>query len=355
MRMKTEKHFASGNLADILQEARPVRITDRDKIIIFSDLHMGNGGPADDFLKNSELFQYILEHYYLKHGFRLILNGDVEELQKFNLKAVLQRWQPVYALFRRFDRKKRLFKLLGNHDDGLQFYIPVRDHFALYEALRLEYKQKDLFVFHGHQASIVYEKFNNIIRFFLKLFANPLHIKNYSVAGDNRKKNRLEKRVYAFARAGKIIALIGHTHRPLFESLSKIEAYRQKIEDLCREYPRQSSKMKAETKQVLSILKNELENTAITKKNIIPSIYDRHLVVPCVFNSGCVIGKRGITGIELSGGRIALVHWFDRKVTTKYMHDPLIKSEPLDKSGYYRAVLKKEQLDYIFTRIELLT
>ncbi len=353
--MKTKNHFVSGNLIDIFHQAEPVKISNRDKIIIFSDLHMGNGGPADDFLKNSGLFQYVLEHYYLKRRFHLILNGDVEELQKFNLKAVLQRWQSVYTLFRGFDRKKRLFKLLGNHDDGLQFYIPVRDHFKLYEALRLEYKHKHLFVFHGHQASIVYEKFNNIIRFFLKVFANPLHIKNYSVAGDNRKKNRLEKRVYGFARSNKIISLIGHTHRPLFESLSKLEAYRQKIDELCREYPRQSSKARAETKNVLDTLKNELENMAITKENYIPSIYDQHLVVPCVFNSGCVIGKRGITGIELTGGEIALVHWFDRRVSTKYIHDPLVKSERLGGSGYYRAVLKREQLDYIFTRIELLT
>jgi UDP-2,3-diacylglucosamine pyrophosphatase LpxH len=353
--MRHNNRFAATNLSDILHQAESVKISGRDRIIIFSDLHMGNGGPTDDFLKNSELFLYVLRHYYLRRRFHLILNGDVEELQKFSLKQVLTRWQPVYDVFHQFNRKKRLFKLLGNHDDGLQFYTPSPGSFKLHEALRLEYKHNNLFVFHGHQASLLYEKFNTLVRFFLRVFANPLHIKNYSVAGDNRKKDRLEKRVYEFARRKKTIALIGHTHRPLFESLSKFETYRRKIEELCREYPHQNKKERRGTRRIIDTLKNELEKMHVNKKNYLPSIYDAHLVVPCVFNSGCVIGKRGITGIELAGGKISLVHWFNREVSTRYLHDPLVNVERLGSSGYYRAVLKKEPLDYIFTRIELLT
>ena len=353
--MKTKKPFASSNLADILTQAPVIKISKRDKFIVFSDLHMGNGSRMDDFLNNYTLFSYVLGNYYLRKGYCLILNGDVEELQKFNLKAVQSFWEPMYSLFRQFDKRKRLFKLLGNHDDGLQFYKSNRFVFKLYEAIKLVYEKNTIFVFHGHQASFVFEKFNNIIRFFLRVFANPLHIKNYSVAGDNKKKHRLEKKAYRFARANKLISLIGHTHRPLFESLSKVEAYRRKIDELCREYPAQNKKQQKNTQAIINSLKDELIRATSKKMNYIPSIYDTHLTVPCLFNSGCVIAKRGITGIEIAGGEIALVHWFDRKVSTKYVDDPLTPAEQLDKSSYYRVVLKKEQLNYIFIRIKVLT
>ena len=100
--MRHNNRFAATNLSDILHQAESVKISGRDRIIIFSDLHMGNGGPTDDFLKNSELFLYVLRHYYLRRRFHLILNGDVEELQKFSLKQVLTRWQPVYDVFHQF-------------------------------------------------------------------------------------------------------------------------------------------------------------------------------------------------------------------------------------------------------------
>jgi UDP-2,3-diacylglucosamine pyrophosphatase LpxH len=353
--MKNKKRFASSNLSDILQHAQTIKISNRDRYIIFSDLHMGNGSSMDDFLSNHKLFNYVLTHYYLRRKYTLVLNGDVEELQKFNLKGVQSFWQNMYNLFREFSKRKRLFKLLGNHDDGLQFYKNNRFPFDLHEAIRLNYKKETIFVFHGHQASFFYEKFNNIIRFFLKVFANPLHIKNYSVAGDNKKKLRLEKRVYGFARNNKIIAVIGHTHRPLFESLSKVEEYRKKIDMLCRDYPKQRPKQKKKTQKIIDSLKNELISITAKKKNYIPSIYDTHLTVPCLFNSGCVIAKRGITGIEIAGGEIALVHWFDSRVSKKYLNDPLIAVEQLDKSNYHKADIKREPLSYIFSRINLLT
>ncbi|MBN1798811.1 MAG: metallophosphoesterase family protein [Spirochaetales bacterium] len=353
--MKTKKRFASSNLADILKHARSIKISNRDKFIIFSDLHMGNGGRMDDFLSNHRLFSYVLSNYYLQKGYGLILNGDVEELQKFNLQGVQSYWQSMYAVFREFEKHKRLFKLLGNHDDGLQFHKNNRFAFELHEAVKLVYGKNTIFVFHGHQASFFYEKFNTIIRFFLRVFANPLHIKNYSVAGDNKKKHRLEKKAYRFARNKKIIAVIGHTHRPLFESQSKVEAYRKKIDELCREYPKQNTKQQKHTQILIDNLKDELIKLTLKKKNYIPSIYDTHLIVPCLFNSGCVIAKRGITGIEIAGGEIALVHWFDKEVSKKYLNDPLITAEQLKKSNYHKAVLEKEQLNYIFTRIKLLT
>ena len=49
------------------------------KVLIISDFHMG-AGRGDDFQENSELIINILEKYYFKNGWYLILNGDIEEL-----------------------------------------------------------------------------------------------------------------------------------------------------------------------------------------------------------------------------------------------------------------------------------
>jgi hypothetical protein len=43
--------------------------------------------------------------------------------------------------------------------------------------------------------------------------------------------------VYGFSSRRKIVSIIGHIHRPLFESLSKIDTLKYRIEQLCRHYP----------------------------------------------------------------------------------------------------------------------
>ena len=77
-------------------------------------------------------------------------------------------------------------------------------------------------------------------------------------------------------------------------------------------------------------------------------------IIPCIFNSGCVIGKSGITGIEITNGLIKLVHWFDKTKTSKYMNFNSYIPEQLSDTDYYRVVLKEDHLDYIFSRIHLL-
>jgi hypothetical protein len=83
-------------------------------------------------------------------------------------------------------------------------------------------------------------------------------------------------------------------------------------------------------------------------------LYNNELLVPALFNSGCTIGKRGITGLEISHGTIALVHWFDRKISDKYLKYNGYNPERYNDSDYFRVVIKQDYLDYIFTRTELL-
>ena len=73
-----------------------------------------------------------------------------------------------------------------------------------------------------------------------------------------------------------------------------------------------------------------------------------------MFNSGCGIGRHGITALEIAGGRIALVYWFDRRKSAKYFESESSQPQQLGDSDYFRVILKEEDLDYIFTRINLL-
>lgn len=74
--MKKEIHY-SRILERLYDKVQQINITDDDKFVIFSDIHLGNRGRKDDFLHNSELFIRVLKEHYLEKGYKLILNGDI--------------------------------------------------------------------------------------------------------------------------------------------------------------------------------------------------------------------------------------------------------------------------------------
>jgi hypothetical protein len=79
------------------------------------------------------------------------------------------------------------------------------------------------------------------------------------------------------------------------------------------------------------------------------------MIIPCLFNSGCVIDKKGINCLEIENGNITLVSWYDEKNNkSNITYNPLTHKN-LKNSTYSRVKLKKDSLDYIFTRINLLS
>lgn len=345
-------------LDELYESAKRVQLNPGDKCVIFSDMHMGNGSKKDDFRSNANLFVTALWKYYFKNDFIMVLNGDIEELQRFSYRKIQKSWRDVYALFDRFMQEGRLYKTIGNHD--LQLCLPdgPGTEYGPVNALVLETVHGDVFVFHGHQASMAYKSLNKLVGYTLKYLANPLMIKNYSVAHNSRKQYGIEKKVYHYSSFRKRMSVIGHTHRPLFESLSKSERLKFKIEQLCRDYSSTTDpgKMK-EIRKTIKAHKKELKK--IYKKNgyglLSGQLYGSVFNVPCLFNSGCVIGKRGMTCIEMVDGEIALVHWFDRNTSEKYLDRRGYEPVEIDDTNCYRMVLNQENLKYIFTRIRLLS
>ena len=349
---KTEKKLMS-----LLDGTESVRVKDGDKWVIWSDLHLGDGSKRDDFAPNGNMFYRVLVEHYYEQNFHVVLNGDVEELQKFALKKIVMRYRDIYKVLQKLHRQNKLFKLYGNHDFKLSklkkqpFGIPVR------EALKLDFHQDTLLLFHGHQANYLANTFPPLIDFILRFVATPLGFKNYSVAHNTRKKFNLEQYYYDFAMRNKILALIGHTHRPLFESRPKIDSLKIEIDHMCRLYTKSTPKKRMELEERIKDFKLELVKLQNMQKGKYEyaSLYHLDPLVPCLFNSGCAIGPSGITSLEIEGGDIRLVYWFDSQRSKKYfdMADP--PPEQLPDSNYYRVVLKSEPLDYIFSRVRLLS
>jgi len=342
-----------GTLQLLFDAAPRIPLAAMNRVVIFSDLHLGDGGPQDDFTHNADLVHTVLGDHYLRGGFSLILNGDIEETQRFPLAAIHEQWTETLSLFNDFRRETALYKIVGNHDEGLR----TRDtDSSLLDALRLTYNGDTLFVFHGHQATVFFERFNDVSGFFLRYFANSLRIPNVPVTYESRKRYRTEHRVYAFSSSRKIVSVIGHTHRPLFESLSKIDTIRFRIEQLCRDYATVSPRARAAIETVISGYRRELSR--IWEKNREDgersSLYNAQICIPCLFNSGCAIGKRGVTAIEIADGVISLVHWFDPSRGERRHGGEENPAHRLEGTGYYRTTIKQDRLDYIFSRIRLL-
>ena len=341
---------------DDLFETTPCRNIDQSsKIIVFSDLHMGNGGSTDDFVRNADLFATVLKNDFLAKGYTVVLNGDIEDLYRFRLRHIMKRWEHVYEIYRELLREDRFVKIVGNHDYELYSLPPHSYPFTLVPAARFLYDGNDIFIFHGHQATSYFDRWNAVSTLLLRYIANPLNIKNRTVAHNSAKRFKTELRVYEFSTRRKIMTLIGHTHRPLFESYSKIDELKFKIEEGMRSYEKAEEPRRWTIENEISNYKQEL--TRLYEKRDADSLRSglyNQLVVPTLFNSGCVIGKRGITGLEISGGRIRLLHWFDREVSVQHLSDGESTPERIEGTGFYRTVLRSESLAYIFNRIKLL-
>ena len=340
-----------------LKVAADIHLDPQSRVVVFSDLHMGDGRSHDDFSRNGGLFQKILREYYFSRGYTLILNGDIEELLRYQHSRIRKTWGGVYDIFDHFHREGRLYKIAGNHDSKL-FTFPITSlKYPLLDAVRLEYRGHDILVFHGHQMSPAYDIFHNVMEFFLRYVANTLRIPNRSTAHSSHRRWKIESRTYEFSRQNKMLSIIGHTHRPLFESMAKTDILRYEIENLCRLYASGEMEGNGSVKDRIKELKHELEDILRNRKEegFVSQLYSSEFLIPCLFNAGCVIGKRGITGIEIQGDTIALVHWQSDEISPRYSQKGEEFETPIPGEPHVqRRVTKTDDLRYVFSRIHLL-
>ena len=353
----TPKKMASSFFSDIInpryQSAAILDLSSAPggaKVLIISDLHMGSG-RRDDLQPNGEMVRRILEDYYYKNGWTLILNGDIEELAKCSLADIRTEWAEMYRVFDLFAAAGRLYKTLGNHDEDLIF--EKNYPYPLYNVVHIESPQVPLYVYHGHQSSRVYTDYNNIVHLSIKYLLKPFGVKNISSARSPFRRFHVERQAYNFSMKNNCISIIGHTHRALFESLGRFDYIKFEIERYCRDYPSSKGEEREKIAREVASLRGELHKLKRSERRQVLklSLYGDELPLPCLFNSGCAISKKGINAIELDAEKISLVYWFAEGKGMKFISRGWYKVE--EESGYYRSVLNQNRLDYIKAKIDL--
>lgn len=346
-------------LTNLLETAERIRLQPNSRILVLSDLHLGDGGSRDDIRGNISLLVSALRDYYLPLGYLLVLNGDVEELQKFNLADIRRAHADLFQVFRDFAAKNHLRKLVGNHDRDLLALEP--DEFPLTEALRLDHPAGTLLCYHGHQSSEYYVRFEAVSKFLVRYLGRPLGIKNRDRPMTSQRRRKVERQSYLASLRLGIASVIGHTHRPLFESLSKYDQLRFRLESLIARYSADpESEEAARLGDEIRLLAQEVRSMARRRRRTrASSLYDSDGVpVPCLFNSGCATGKSGVTCLEINGERLLMVLWSSTEKVKPWIEREALEKMPvsgLEESRPVRYTLRGDAIESVFVRIRLLS
>lgn len=282
------------------------------KFIIFSDMHKGARNGADDFMQAEPNYLAALQ-YYNKNDFKFISLGDSEELWENIFYQVKKYNKATFEAEKKFLAQNNFVKIFGNHDlfwdnDPLAAWHLKHiygENVKVYEAVLLPIsigdKMLNIFCTHGHQGDKQSDG-NWFSKFFVANIWAPLQsllkINPNTPAYDAEKKTLHNDIMYEWSAAQKDLLLItGHTHQPVFQSLTHLEKLYKAFQLAAKEND------KEKTVSLLNeIKKREKEFTAVS--------IDYMTMKPSYFNSGCCCFSDGdITGIEIADGCIRLIKW----------------------------------------------
>lgn len=225
-------------LDHIFNNSKKIEINDDTKIVIMSDIHRGAGDNYDNFLKNKNIFKSALNYYY-KNNFTYIELGDGDDLWEVkNYKDIIEIHLDTFKIMKTFYDDNRLIMIYGNHDLSKKnenilkkyFYTyydnktqkeePLFYGLEVFESLILEYKNKNIFLIHGHQVDFL----NGTIWWMSKLLVRYMwRILEFMGVNDptgSAKNNdiikRAEKKLELWSKESNNIIIAGHTHRAIF-------------------------------------------------------------------------------------------------------------------------------------------
>ena len=171
--------------------------------------------------------------------------------------------------------------------------------------------QVNILCTHGHQGDAVSDG-NWFSKFFVSKIWAPLQawlkINPNTPAYDAHMKTLHNDMMYQWSAAQKNLFLItGHTHQPVFESLTHIERlYRQLLF---------AQKIKDES--MIAAIQKEIQFRKFQYQNVSP---DYLQLKPTYFNSGCCCFNDGdITGIEIEGDCLRMIKWNTKEGKPKRM------------------------------------
>jgi predicted phosphodiesterase len=280
--------------------------------IIFSDQHRGRKNGADDFAGAEPNYLQALQ-YYNDQKFHLISLGDSEELWENTLLQVKKHNVISFEAERSFIARNAFTKIFGNHDldweiDPLApvflkeiYGAPVIALEAVMLQATIEDQLVNIFCTHGHQGDLQSDG-NWVSKFFVAKIWAPLQaylrINPNTPAYDKSLKTRHNSIMYEWsAMQQNLILITGHTHQPVFESLTHVER-------LSREQKRALYQHNKEWAEALDL---ELQWSRMDDREVRE---DYLTLKPTYFNSGCCCFADGdISGLEISQGYIRLVKW----------------------------------------------
>ena len=337
-------------------------LRENSRIIIFSDHHRGARNGADDFMKAETTYLAALD-YYFENKFQYISLGDSEELWENTLNQVKKNNTITFEAEKRFILKDKFFKVFGNHDlywdnspiASQQLKAIYGKKLRVFEGIILEKDNKEehvqekkisepfsflkkksdvddevlpiancpltIFLTHGHQGDASSDG-NWFSKFFVANIWAPLQsylrINFNTPAYDEDLKTAHNLIMYEWSAKYKSLVLItGHTHQPVFESLTHPERLYKKLGDA----------VKGDRTDEANEIEQEIKRRGRDYKTT-PAQY--LTMKPSYFNSGCCCFRDGdITGIEITYEKISLVKWNIHKQRVLLEETTLEKLESL--------------------------
>jgi predicted phosphodiesterase len=286
--------------------------TVKDKFIIFSDQHKGARNGADDFMHCESTYVSALTHYN-EQGFHYICLGDCEELWENNLFAVKAANKASIEKEKLFVQRNAFTKVFGNHDlfwdqdpfAPLQlksmYDLPVKTYEGVVIRTKTGKGPLNIFITHGHQGDKQSDG-NWFSKFFVSRIWGPLQsflcINPNTPAYNSQLKTLHNSLMYEWSsQQTNLVLITGHTHQPVFESLTLLENLVKRL-DMARI---------TKDEQRLKKLEEEIKNRQI-ELPVAPNLYDK--ILSTYFNAGCCCFSDGdITGLEIEAGYIRLIKW----------------------------------------------
>jgi UDP-2,3-diacylglucosamine pyrophosphatase LpxH len=283
------------------------------RIIIFSDQHRGGRNGADDFAVCENSYLTALD-YYNQEKFFFVNLGDCEELWENTMFTIAKHNETVFEKEKLFISRDAYCKVFGNHDlfwdnDPLarvwlkKIYGKV---IRIYTGvlIRVDFsseKYLDIFCTHGHQGDKQSDG-NAFSKWFVSYVWGPLQnflkINTNDPSANDNLKTLHNIYMYDWSAAQENTMLItGHTHQPVFNSLTHLERLYQQLKKA-----RTLNDADAQKKIEAEIPRRKREYDFVNQS------FDA--MRPTYFNSGCCCFEDGtITGIEISDGFIRLIKW----------------------------------------------
>ena len=295
---------------------------DRDRLVVFSDHHRGARDGADDFWRCERSYRAALG-YYLEHGYRLFLLGDVEELWENKPAEPLRDYAATLDLEGEFHKQGRLERFWGNHDDAWRHHDQVKKHLhgrfqglVVREALKVQVTEGGeriglLFFVHGHQGTLDSDRLSVVSRLPVRYVWRPIQ-RRWKMASSTPSRDFKLRALHdealfrwALGRTDAHPVLIaGHTHRPVFSTPDTTSERTEAT--VAAELDR--LRAGGGSADQIADLRAELELARTPPFEKAP----KEMPVPCYFNTGCCSFADGdVTGLELSDGEIRLVRWLD--------------------------------------------